>query len=147
MVFTLILSIIALAALYQLAKVIFFAICWLGCELLWLALYLCGAIFAPPVAPVTFRPQRHSIPEKEIFVCQWSKTTTHSLRPSIRTSGPSARSCRRISCPITISYIPVAAEGNPAREKAAFAALEKRDQMAIERALFGKLRTNDPDCD
>ena len=52
MVFTLILSIIALAALYQLAKVIFFAICWLGCELLWLALYLLGAVFAPPVAPV-----------------------------------------------------------------------------------------------
>ena len=45
------------------------------------------------------------------------------------------------------SYIPIAAEGNPAREKAAFAALERRDQMAVERALFGKLRTNDPDCD
>ena len=51
MVFTLILSIIALAALYELAKVICFAICWLGCELLWLALYLLGAVFAPP-APV-----------------------------------------------------------------------------------------------
>ena len=34
------------------------------------------------------------------------------------------------------SYIPVAAEGYPERAKAAFAALERRDQMAIEAALF-----------
>jgi hypothetical protein len=34
------------------------------------------------------------------------------------------------------SYIPVAAEGHPDREAAAFAALKRRDQAAVESALF-----------
>jgi hypothetical protein len=34
------------------------------------------------------------------------------------------------------SYIPVAAKGHPERAAKAFAALAKRDQMAVEGALF-----------
>ena len=51
--FHLILALIALAALSQLAKVIFFTVLWLATRALLLMLTLLGAIFAPPVAPVS----------------------------------------------------------------------------------------------
>jgi hypothetical protein len=50
--FHLILALIALAALYQLLKVIWFTALWLLTQLLLGALYLLGAIFAPTPAPV-----------------------------------------------------------------------------------------------
>jgi hypothetical protein len=58
LIFDLILALIALAALWQLAKVIFYTCCWLGCQLFLLLLWVLGAIFAPaswatakPVSP------------------------------------------------------------------------------------------------
>jgi hypothetical protein len=45
--FHIILALIALAALWQLAKVIFFTVLWLATQVLLGVLTLCGAIFAP----------------------------------------------------------------------------------------------------
>jgi hypothetical protein len=46
LIFDLILALIALAALWQLAKVIFYTCCWFVCQSFMLVLWLLGAIFA-----------------------------------------------------------------------------------------------------
>ena len=53
MIFTLILVVIGLMVLYRFLVMCFWCVAWLMIiQPLRLALYLCGAIFAPPVAPV-----------------------------------------------------------------------------------------------
>ena len=46
LIFDFILALIALAVLWQLAKVIFYTICWLGCQFLWLVTWVLETIFA-----------------------------------------------------------------------------------------------------
>jgi hypothetical protein len=71
LIFDLILALIALAALWQLAKIIFYTICRLGCQFFWLAIWVLETIFAlgswltsskpaPPPPPTNVIPfKRH----------------------------------------------------------------------------------------
>ena len=63
LIFDLILALIALAALWQLAKIIFYTCCWLGCQFFWLAIWVLGAIYAVVASgrsPSRHRPRRQS---------------------------------------------------------------------------------------